>query len=86
MSRQKPMPGQQVILRTRSHRARQSLDRTIGRHPQYYWTWKDGGCFAEVTAEEYEAVRHIKGVTKANVPRSDLRWCWDTFKADNCAG
>jgi hypothetical protein len=65
-----------VILRTKSHRARERLDRTIGRHPDYYWTWEDGGCFAEVTAEEYEAVRGIKGITRARVARDELRMCW----------
>ena len=68
--------GQPVILRTRSHRARERLERAIGRHPNYYWTWEDGGCFAEVTAEECEAVRNIKGLTKARVARESLRRCW----------
>jgi len=65
-----------IILRTKSHRARQRLDRTIGRHPDYFFTWEDGGCFAEVTAEEYMLVKSIKGITKARVPRADLGRCW----------
>ncbi len=65
-----------VILRTKSHRARERLDRIIGRHPQYYWTWEDGGCFAEVTAAEYHAVRNIKGISKARLPHESLRRCW----------
>jgi hypothetical protein len=65
-----------IILRTRSHRAREKLDRTIGRHPQYYFTWKDGGCFAAVTAEEFEQVRTIKGLTRARVPKEELGLCW----------
>ena len=69
--------GQSIILRTKSHRARERMERTIGRHPDYYWTWEDGGCFAEVTEEEYEAVRNIKGITKARVSRDALRRCWD---------
>jgi len=52
------------------------MDRAIGRHPQYYWTWDDGACLAEVTPEEYELVKGIKGITKARVPREDLRQCW----------
>ena len=66
-----------VMLRTTSHRARERLDRTIGRHPQYFWTIKDGGCFAEVTAEEFEHIKTIKGITKTRVPREELRRCWD---------
>jgi hypothetical protein len=65
------------MLRTKSHRAREKMERAIGRHPQYYWTWEDGGCFAEVTAEEYDQVREIKGITKTRVPRSELRQCID---------
>jgi hypothetical protein len=68
--------GQSIILRTKSHRARERLERTIGRHPQFFWTWEDGGCFAEVTMEEYERVKGIKGITKASVPRESLRKCW----------
>jgi len=70
-------PNPTVILRTKSHRARAKMDRIIGRHPQYYWTWKDGACFAEVTPEEYELVKGIKGITKARVSREDLRRCWE---------
>jgi hypothetical protein len=65
-----------LMLRTRSHRAREKVDRAIGRHPQYYWTWEDGGCFAEVTAKEYELVKGIKGITRTKVPRDKLRLCW----------
>jgi len=65
-----------IMLRTRSHRARERLDRTIGRHPQYYWTWEVGGCFAEVTTEEYQAVKSIKGITRARVACEELRKCW----------
>ena len=72
---QPTLPG--VILRTKSHRARERMERAIGRHPDYYWTWDDGGCFAEVTAAEYEAVRNIKGITRAKVPRESLRRCWE---------
>ena len=68
--------GQQVILRTKSHRARQRLESILGRHPQFFWTWEDGGVFAAVTAEEYERVKRIKGITKARVPRDKLRQCW----------
>jgi hypothetical protein len=77
MSQPTVSDGQLVMLRTRSHRARERLDRAIGRHPDYYWTWEDGGCFAEVTAEEYEKVKSIKGITRAKVPRENLRRCWN---------
>jgi len=66
----------EVIVRTKSHRARERLDRAIGRHPLYYFTWTDGGCFAEITAEEYETIKSVKGITRARVSREDLRMCW----------
>ena len=68
--------GQSIILRTKSHCARERLDRILGRHPQYFYTWEDGGCFAEVTAAEYEQVKGIKGITRARVCRDALRRCW----------
>jgi hypothetical protein len=67
-----------IIVRVKSHRASDKLDRTIGRHPQYYWTMKDGGNFAEVTAEEFGQIKAIKGITKARVPSDDLRRCWNS--------
>ena len=66
----------EIVLRTKSHRARERLGRIIGRRPDYYWTWEDGGCFAVVTAQEYEAVRSTKGITRARVAREELRKCW----------
>jgi len=65
-----------VIIRVKSHRASDKLDRAIGRHPQYFWTMKDGGCFADVTEEEFGRIKTIKGITKARVPREELHLCW----------
>lgn len=64
-----------IILRTKSHRAREKLDRTIGRHPQYWWTWEDSAVFAEVTPEEFEQIKaaKIKGITRARMDYSQLR-------------
>lgn len=42
-----------MFLKTTSHRSRDSLDSFLGHHPQYYYTWKLGGCIAGVTDEEY---------------------------------
>ena len=66
-----------VIIRVKSHRGSDKLDQAIGRHPQYFWTTKDGGNFAEVTPEEFARTEDIKGISKARVPRDDLRRCWD---------
>jgi hypothetical protein len=66
-----------IFVRINSHRAADKMDRAIGRHPQYYWTLEHGGCFAEVTEEEFDRIRTIRGITKARVPRKELRQCWD---------
>jgi hypothetical protein len=65
-----------VLLRTRSHRARNKLASAIGRRPQYLYTLKDGGVFAEVTDEEYLRVRGIRGITAARVLRENVYTCW----------
>ena len=53
-----------MFLRVNSHRAGDRLAASIGRKPQYYYTWEHGGIFAEVTDDEYERVRTIKGLTR----------------------
>jgi hypothetical protein len=65
-----------IIVRVKSHRASDKLDQAIGRHPQYYWTMRDGGDFAEVSEEEFNRIKTIKGITRARVARNDLRRCW----------
>jgi hypothetical protein len=50
-----------VFLRVNSHRAGHKLDQALGRHPDYFYTFHHGGCFAEVTQEEYAVARAIKG-------------------------
>ena len=71
-----------IILRTRSHRARAYLDRVLGYHPQYYWTWEAGAVFCKVTEDEYKKIKEakIKGITKARVKEDDLRQCWTRGK------
>jgi len=69
------MKKDNVILSTSSHRARKNLDDALGRHPQYYYTWERGACFAEVTKEEYLTLPRIKGIARARVVLDDLRMC-----------
>jgi hypothetical protein len=65
-----------VFLRVNSHRAGHRMDQAIGRHPDYYWTVQHGGCFAEVTVQEFDRIKTIKGITKTRTPREELRRCW----------
>lgn len=69
-----------VYLETTSHRSRDKLDRAIDRHPQYYYTWKLGGCIAKVTTEEYNKILKdgkisIKGITKYR-GKDEPSMCW----------
>lgn len=66
-----------MMLRTTSHRSRAGLDRVLGRHPQYYWTVEDGGCF--VRLEDPAVIARalaIKGVSKCR--------CQDMKKYGKC--
>ncbi len=65
-----------IVIRTNSRRCRNKVRDQLDREPQYYWTWEDGAVFAEVTPEEYERIKAIKGVTKARVDRARLGKCW----------
>lgn len=67
-----------MMLRTTSHRSRHGVDRVLGRHPQYYWTFNDGGCFLKLDdPKEIEAVLKIKGVSKCRDQNEEsYGQCW----------
>ena len=70
----------QMMLKTTSHRSRDNVDFVLGRHPQYYYTFQDGGCFLKLDDPvEIEKVRAIKGVTMCRIQdESKYGRCWDT--------
>ena len=72
--------GFQVILKTTSHRSRSKLDGILGSHPQYYFTFEQGGCFVRVDDPELIArALIIKGVTKCrNQDEEHYHKCWET--------
>jgi hypothetical protein len=67
-----------MIIRTTSHRSRDKVKFVLGRHPTYYYTTKDCGCFIILEDdEEIDKVLKIKGVTKCrNQNRADYGKCW----------
>jgi hypothetical protein len=69
-----------MIIRTTSHRSRQKVDRALGRHPSYYFTFEDGGRFLNLTnLFEIESVLKIKGVTKCRNQNEDsYHKCWES--------
>ena len=54
-----------MILRTTSHRARSKVAGILGGHPQFYFTFEDGGCFLKVDdSEKLARILKVKGVSK----------------------
>lgn len=68
-----------VLIRVKSHRARDKMKAALGYLPQGYFSWKFPGEFRDVPAAEIEKLRGIKGLTRAHVDRAQLRgyWNWD---------
>lgn len=68
-----------VLVRIGSHRARSYMKAEIGRMPQGFYLASrclrgPSAEFREVTQQEYEQIREIKGITRAvRVDMSDLR-------------
>jgi hypothetical protein len=54
------------------------VDSALGRHPEYYYTLQDGGCFLKLEDPvEIEKVRAIKGVTKCRIQdATKYGLCW----------
>lgn len=72
--------GFKMIIKTTSHRSREKLDGILGKHPQYYFTFEQGGCFVKLDDPELIArAMKIKGVTKCrNQDESHYHQCWET--------
>jgi hypothetical protein len=68
-----------VLIRVKSHRARDRMKAALGYLPQGYYSFDFDGEFREVTPAEMEKLRGIKGITRARVDRAKLRayWNWD---------
>ena len=68
-----------MIIRTTSHRSREKLAGVLGRHPQYYFTMKDGGRFVILhEPEEIKKALAIKGVSKCRCQdEKQYKVCWD---------
>ena len=64
------------FLRTHSHRAREGLDRVLGYHPQYWFTFDHGGCFVQLHGKEREKALKIKGITETRIVPAGK--CWET--------
>ena len=68
-----------MIIRVKSHRARDKMKAALGYLPQGYYLLDGPGEFREVTAAEMHKLQGIKGLSRARVDRDQLRayWNWD---------
>lgn len=69
-----------MIIRIHSHRARRNLKRVLGRLPQGYYSFHQKGEWREVTDQEFEQVKAIKGITKSKLPEKAME-CWEMEKS-----
>jgi hypothetical protein len=63
-----------ALVRVNSHRARDKMQRAIGRLPQGYYSWQAAGEWREVTPDELQVLKDakIKGITQSRW-NDDLR-------------
>ena len=68
-----------VLIRVKSHRARDKMKAALGYLPQGYYHPDAPGEFREVPQAEMEKLHGIKGLSRARVDRAKLRgyWNWD---------
>jgi len=68
-----------VLIRVKSHRAREKMKAALGYLPQGYYSFEFDGEFREVPAAEVGKLNGIKGLSRARVDRAKLRqyWNWD---------
>lgn len=69
-----------MMIRTTSHRSRAGVDRVLGGHPQYYFTFGQGGYFIKLDDPDHiEKVLKINGVSKCRCQdESKYCKCWET--------
>ena len=67
-----------ALLKVSSHRAREKLEKLLGRQPQCYYSFHREGYWYAVTPEELEKVKRakIKCITQSDW-KDDLLKCWD---------
>lgn len=64
-----------IIVRSRSHRAREKMERALGRQTRQFFSFYQEGCWHEVTADEMPKLANIKGITKSKLPEKWME-CW----------
>ena len=62
-----------VLIRVKSHRARDKMKAALGYLPQGYFSYDFPGEFREVPTAELGKLTGIKGLSRARVDRAKLR-------------
>ncbi len=66
-----------VLIRIKSHRAREKAEGILGKLPQEYHSFFFDGEFRYVPQSSLNDLLAIKGITRARVDETKLRRCWD---------
>jgi hypothetical protein len=64
-----------MIIRVKSHKGREKMLSRISRKVEWLYSFEDSNNFCEVSEEEWESIKDIKGLSKAR-PKGDLLKCW----------
>lgn len=62
-----------MLIRVKSHRARDRMQTVLGYLPQGYFSWEYPGEFRDVPADEVAKLTDIPGLTRARVDLTQLR-------------
>ena len=54
-----------ALVRVNGHRARDKMQQAIGRLPQGYYNFQAAGEWREVTPDELQKLKGIKGITQS---------------------
>jgi hypothetical protein len=70
------LPKDSLFIRAGSHRARHKIDCALGREARHWYSFHERHAI-EIRPDEWDKVKHIRGVTKARIAKpQDLHPCW----------
>jgi hypothetical protein len=82
-----------TVLAVNSHRARERLERVLGRKPAAYWTMQRGGKFVVLYGEDVSTALGITSITRTRLKPEDVGLCismdgqeYERREADRAAG
>lgn len=67
-----------TVLAVSSHRARERLERALGRKPAAYWTMQRGGKFVVLYGADVDTALGITSITRTRLKPEDVGLCVDS--------